>query len=275
MKEMVWDEFWEAQGKSAVDEIIESDGYYRLLKRLIVLPFSGEQTVRVLEVGCGSGIRTLALLKEFQGHPLEATLIDKSSSALSLAERNAVENKIKANLLSADGLNLPFSGETFDIVWSGGVNEHFEGAERMALFIEMARVVKRGGQLIIIVPNALNLPYRVAKKALELRGRWLYGFEKPFTIFELRNKMRRAGVVPRKAGGMWVVNSLFILLDLLGKRRATGSKRAAVSPRKNLSIWRRFSRGCEMILEETVGIFAGHFIGMRGEKSDISNCRSS
>ncbi|MHC1589125.1 MAG: class I SAM-dependent methyltransferase, partial [Methermicoccaceae archaeon] len=172
MEETVWDKYWKRQHELKIENTIKSDPYYRLLKRLIKLPLNNG--VRILEVGCGSGTRTLALLKDFEECHLNAVFIDLSMPALSFAKKTANNTKLTADFIKADALNLPFLDETFDIVWNEGVNEHFEGEKRQKIFDEMARVCKGKGEMIVIVPNALNLPYRITKKILEMRNRWVY-----------------------------------------------------------------------------------------------------
>jgi ubiquinone/menaquinone biosynthesis C-methylase UbiE len=106
-------------------------------------------------------------MREFQEYPLNATLVDFSPTALDFARKNAEKNGVRASFTLADVLRLPFPDESFDIVWNEGVNEHFDREKRQLVFSEMARVCKVGGQVIVIVPNTLNLPYRLWKKVLE------------------------------------------------------------------------------------------------------------
>jgi len=169
-KETEWDRFWKKEKEGDVKDVILNDRYYRLLKRLVGIC---KDRLNILEVGCGSGIRTLALVKDLERQCLNAVLVDLSPAALSIAKRNACKNQVKADFVLADGLRLPFQ-KKFDIVWNEGVNEHFEGERRQKIFEEMSLVCKGGGIVIVIVPNALNLPYRIAKKLLETSGRWIY-----------------------------------------------------------------------------------------------------
>jgi SAM-dependent methyltransferase len=59
------------------------------------------------------------------------------------------ENKSK-NVLFGNILNLPFDAETFDAVISFEVLEYINNPEQA--IIELSRVVKRGGQVLISVP---------------------------------------------------------------------------------------------------------------------------
>jgi len=270
MEESVWDKYWKKQPEIEVENIIMNDPYYRLLKRLIKLPQN--KRLRILEVGCGSGTRTLALLKDFEEYHLNAVFVDLSLPALSFAKRSADNNKITADFILADAFNLPFPDETFDIVWNEGVNEHFEGEKRQKIFDEMARVCKVGEAVIVIVPNALNLPYRITKKILEMRNQWIYGFEEPYTIFELRRRMGDAGITPSKSGGAQIITSLFTFLELIHSEASPKKKENVNTLESNRSMSKikgllKILRRIDESLEKVVGAFFGKDIGVEGVKN--------
>jgi len=266
MKGSIWNIYWkELKLEVNVAEIIENDRYYRLLKRLIKLP-EKEGKLNILEVGCGSGIRTLALLRNFPNRFLSAVLVDLSSSALLVAKRNLKKMKIPhVNLIISDGLKLPFPNEAFDVVWNEGVNEHFNGRQRYEIFKEMSRVCKKSGQVTVIVPNALNLPYRIAKKILEIRSKWIYGLEKPYTIFELKDKMKNAGITPFTAGGAAVIGSIFTFLQLIPKRTEGKMSNRSKKSGKYQALKRVLGR-LENICEISFGFLLAKDIGVGGQK---------
>ena len=271
MKESVWDKYWKKQSEIEIEKIIKNDPYYRLLKRLIELRQNKNNRLRILEVGCGSGTRTLALLKDFEEYHLNAVFVDLSLLALSFAKRSADNNKINAAFILADGFRLPFPDGTFDIVWNEGVNEHFEGKERQNIFDEMARVCNVGGEVIVIVPNALNLPYRLTKKILEMRNLWIYGFEKPFTIFELKRRMRDAEITSRESSGAQVIMSLLTFLQLIHNEGSPEKKedvKVVESNKSRLMIKRLFKilRRIDEHLEGIFGALLGKDIGVKGVK---------
>jgi len=274
MEESVWDKYWKKQSKIAVKDIINNDPYYRLLKRLLELPQN--KGLRILEVGCGSGTRTLALLKDFEEHHLNAVCVDISLPALSFAKMSADNNKITADFIVSDAFKLPFPDETFDIVWNGGVNEHFAGEKRQKIFDEMARVCKEGGKMVVIVPNALNLPYRVTKKILEMRNLWEYGFEKPFTVLELNRRVRDAGVMPTKSGGFGVLSSFFDFMQLFSKQPKGQDERSneRKSERSRYPLLKQLFRQIEGICEILFGSLFAKNIGVGGVKRDKNNDRT-
>jgi len=266
MKQTIWDKYWQESKISNLDEVITNDPLYRLLKRLIKFP-SYKKNLKILEAGCGSGIRTLALLKEFQKYHLRCTLVDLSKEALLLAKKNAEQNNIKATFLTANIFKLPFPDESFDVVWNEGVIEHFDGKKRYEIFQEMARVCKINGQIIVISPNALNPFYTIAKKYLTIKKQWIYGFEKPYTIFELKNKMKKAGIKPITMSGAGVIRSFFSALNLIQEARFLKEKKKKIQKNKfQNNIIRRSIKKIDNVLEIPFGALLGKDIGIKGIK---------
>jgi len=255
----VWEKYWSAIATLSVENVVMRDPYYDLLRRLIDL--SKVEKWNVLEVGCGSGIRTLALATECHRSSLAATLIDCCPAALAFARKNASETRVACNYVLADGFNLPFPDGAFDVVWNEGVNEHFYGFKRQQIFKEMSRVCKVGGQVIVMVPNALNLPYRIWKQLLMWRGRWEYGYEKPFSIFELRTRVKTARLSPDIEGGVMVLRSFH---KLIPRKKSQGASNLEPTIQDKLFKW--FLHKIENRLERSLGSVIAENIGIRATK---------
>lgn len=257
-----WDKIWTTRQVFDIDEVINCDLVYHLLKRLLgKLP---HKNLNILEVGCGSGIYSLALLKEMGNPTSTATLVDFSGIALEFARENAERNGVMANFVRADAFHLPFSDNTFDIVWNEGVNEHFADARRQSIFKEMVRVCKPAGQVVVIVPNALNLPYRLWKRVTERRGKWEYGLEIPYTVSELQGRMKAAGLALANMGGMGVLSSVIFLGRLFsGRNKESGRGESATKRGKQ-----RLKKVVLVIdgLLGSLGALAGTEVGARGVK---------
>jgi SAM-dependent methyltransferase len=89
---------------------------------------------------------------------------------------------------------MGFRDGTFDVVWNGGVLEHFTDEGKAALIREMWRVTRPGGLLVILVPNAEDWPFRLGKWIAERRGKWIFGFEDDLSARRLRALAATAGV---------------------------------------------------------------------------------
>jgi len=160
-----------------------------------------------LEIGCGPF---------FLGQNLasECSLvigIDFCPSALKIAkkmmEEKGIDNYI---LIQGDVMNLPIKSELIDLVYGGGVIEHFENTQKCV--DELHRVLKSGGVSFNTVPylNLGSLTYRqvwgnipnvlVLKQIAEfvhikiLKGKhMIFGYELSFMGSTLKRVHRKAG----------------------------------------------------------------------------------
>jgi ubiquinone/menaquinone biosynthesis C-methylase UbiE len=99
--------------------------------------------IRTLEVGCGSGGVSL-YFHNTRGYHVE--LVDLSDEALSFAQRNFEthgKKPLHASFKKADAAQLPYPDDTFDLVMSFGLLEHFTDIEKPVG--EQLRVLKPGG----------------------------------------------------------------------------------------------------------------------------------
>jgi SAM-dependent methyltransferase len=95
---------------------------------------------RVLDVGCGDGMRTLANL------PADAVGLDLSRRGLELAAGN-----VPNPLVQGDMVQLPFADESFDGITAYHAVFHVERTTHPAVYREFARVLKPGGRVLMTV----------------------------------------------------------------------------------------------------------------------------
>jgi SAM-dependent methyltransferase len=107
------------------------------------LPFVKNKSV--LDIACGTGYGLVFLGSEAAA----VTGVDIDLEAAKLARAESGE---RACVLLGDGTNLPFAGETFDIVTSFETLEHLY--QREEFLSELKRVLKKDGALILSTPNA-------------------------------------------------------------------------------------------------------------------------
>ncbi|MFQ5647673.1 MAG: class I SAM-dependent methyltransferase [Candidatus Aenigmatarchaeota archaeon] len=158
--------------------------YYKLL--LDGYRFRGK---RVLEIGCGTGINSIIMARL----GARVTFLDSSPEALGIVRKTMERFGVKGRLVCQDGLELKARNE-FDLVHSEGVVEHFKGPERQQILDIHARAARKGGKVVIIVPNAKCPGYRLGKGLAELTRTWVHGAEWPYTGTELLERMARAGL---------------------------------------------------------------------------------
>jgi ubiquinone/menaquinone biosynthesis C-methylase UbiE len=98
---------------------------------------------KILDCGCGEG----HLLRELSGDKYG---VDYSPLAL----RKAQKRNPKATILEGDITNLPFDNNSFDVVVCSEVLEHI--LDYKTAVSEIIRVTRKGGRMIISVPNERN-----------------------------------------------------------------------------------------------------------------------
>ena len=99
---------------------------------------------RVLDLGCGAG-RFVAVLREAGAEPVGVELAE---AALERARRNVPGADLR--LLAPDG-SIPLGHGEVDLVWCSEVLEHVP--DTVALLTEVRRVLRRGGRLLVTVPD--------------------------------------------------------------------------------------------------------------------------
>jgi SAM-dependent methyltransferase len=138
--------------------------FEKLHHLLRLIDFDGYRGKRVLEVGCGAGTD---LVRFARGGAL-VTGIDLSQSAIDLARKNFAQSGLQADLREADGEQIPFEADTFDLVYAHGVVQYT--ANDRKLVDECHRVLKPGGAAVFQVYNRvswLNALSKVMKVPLE------------------------------------------------------------------------------------------------------------
>jgi arsenite methyltransferase len=111
---------------------------------------------RLLDIGCGRGAVLLAAAKRLpRGRGVGVDLWsgkDQSGNAEEVTRRNAVLEGVtdRIELHTADMRKLPFADESFDVVVSSLAIHNIPGAaERAKALREAARVLRKGGRLLI------------------------------------------------------------------------------------------------------------------------------
>jgi SAM-dependent methyltransferase len=115
---------------------------------------------RVLDVGCGVGMYTAAFLRE-----------TPTVYCVEIERERVLEARSRASgVAQSPGEHLPFADATFDVVFSHEVLEHV--ADDRACVVEMVRVVRPGGRIVVFVPNRL---YPFETHGIFWRGRYRFG----------------------------------------------------------------------------------------------------
>ncbi len=190
-----WDRFWREH--DAIDAVYSNED--RIVNQLLKLSPRGRT---VLEVGAGSGRDSLELARAGG----RVIVLDYSRPALETARDLARRFDLELVAVCGDALHLPFRSGSIDIVFHQGLLEHFR--DPTPLVTENARVLKRGGHLLIDVPQKYHL-YTLVKHGLMLFGKWFAGWETEFTIGQLERLIQRGGLEVVSSYGDWMVPGLW------------------------------------------------------------------
>lgn len=105
---------------------------------------TGEQ---VLDIGCGAGVDTI-LASMMTGPTGSVVGVDILPEMLQQAETNLRMTVLKSvTFKKASGKNLPFPGDTFEVVISNGVINLIP--DKKSALTEIVRVLKPGGRLMV------------------------------------------------------------------------------------------------------------------------------
>jgi 2-polyprenyl-3-methyl-5-hydroxy-6-metoxy-1,4-benzoquinol methylase len=114
---------------------------------------------KILEIGCTPAKRLIYFAKEF-GYKVYG--IDYAEKGIDISKENLRIAGVEGTILCEDVFQTSFEDESFDIVYSMGLVEHFESpAEIIDAHIKL---LKRGGTLIITIPNFKDSLYFTLSK---------------------------------------------------------------------------------------------------------------
>jgi SAM-dependent methyltransferase len=128
------------------------DAYHfeKLHHLLRLVDFDGCRGRSVLDVGCGAGVD----LARFAKGGAQVTGVDIAPAAVELARANFSQQGLRGRFEVANGEQLPFADNHFDLVFAHGVVQYTSHPRQLVL--ECRRVLKPGGQAIVQVYNRIS-----------------------------------------------------------------------------------------------------------------------
>jgi SAM-dependent methyltransferase len=132
-----WEENWEAGSFEESVRFMTVDPLRPLFEEYL------RPDSLMLEGGCGSG----NYVSYYAARGFNVIGLDFAQRAL----KSLLTRQPRVKLCAGDVSDLPFGDKTFDLYYSGGVVEHFEGGSEKSL-TEARRVLKDDGILLISVP---------------------------------------------------------------------------------------------------------------------------
>jgi len=174
------------------DLTFKLNGYGRSLDQYFArYPLPVRRGSRILDAGCGTGLLTLALLRNIR-FPVEIIALDLSATSIVEAKKAVLQNdgrqpsmirKSEVNFTQGNVLSLPFSDDLFDLVVTSGALEYVPLQEGLT---ELARVIRPEGHL-------LHLPCRPSPASTVLEILFRFKSYSPSEVH--RNTLRHFRVV--------------------------------------------------------------------------------
>jgi 2-polyprenyl-3-methyl-5-hydroxy-6-metoxy-1,4-benzoquinol methylase len=148
-------EYWDATWADEKPHDYEGpvNAFHPLFARL--LPKGSN--LRLLELGSARGYALVYFHKEF-GYEVHG--VDASAEGMRVAEAHCRHNGVDAHLYVGDLFEVDVPGP-FDVVFSGGLVEHFDDLDRVVR--RHVQWVKPGGLLVLGVPNVRGFHARVMR----------------------------------------------------------------------------------------------------------------
>jgi 2-polyprenyl-3-methyl-5-hydroxy-6-metoxy-1,4-benzoquinol methylase len=144
-------DYWGAEDQPSVQWIRSSQA-----EKVTFLRACGLRSGRILDVGCGAGF----FLRALDPASFDRYGVEISPQAAKSAERSLGPGGVFTGTL----IDAGFSESTFDVVTLWSTLEHTD--QPRANLIEVRRILKPGGTLIVQMPNIASLQARL------FRGKW-------------------------------------------------------------------------------------------------------
>jgi SAM-dependent methyltransferase len=143
-----WSEIYDGKELYSKIYVKRMDAVLEILDRLPLPPHS-----RILDIGCGPGVMTLALAQ--RGYRVCAVdlVVDMAEATARLTAGAGIGSGVTMSV--GDVHHLPFSADTFDLVLALGVTEWLPALRRPVM--EIARVLKPGGFAVVSTDNRWTL----------------------------------------------------------------------------------------------------------------------
>lgn len=155
----VSEDIWQEQWRQHLDTLrkggsLEPDpglvGDKEYITKCVLDYYGSFEGLKVLGAGCGTG-RLEAWLASAGA---DVVCLDNVTQALEVSRIHAERARCLEHFVTGDLERMPFKGKTFDLIYSGGVLEHFCNPE--TALSEYFRVTKPNGVIIVSVPNLVG-----------------------------------------------------------------------------------------------------------------------
>lgn len=163
---------------------------FQTTQRAVARWLPGAGGLRILDVGCGTGLMTAPWSRTNTMVGVDFVL-----TVLRVARRRLAA-------VCADAGILPVRDDCFDAVLSVGIVQHLDRAEGLAALAEAARVVAPGGTIVVVTLNGGSLVRRLLRPRFERGGR----LHTMYSPRDLAAGLREAGICQLR--WRWLIHPL-------------------------------------------------------------------
>ncbi|MCE5347763.1 MAG: class I SAM-dependent methyltransferase [Bacteroidales bacterium] len=193
MKNTDWDSYYSHPFKtSTYSRKITSNKLIRLLNQFAP---KIRTNIKIAELGGANSCFYEIINKEF--NPIKYLIVDNNQLGLdkTLKRLNKSNN---ISLKYEDVLNSGENTDKFDIVFSVGLIEHFSYEDTKKCIAAHFDYLESNGICIITFPTPTWL-YKITRKCAELLGIWIFYDERPLSMDEVINEVKKYGLIKYKS----------------------------------------------------------------------------
>lgn len=213
--------FWDGQSQDARYSSYEKKVYsafrvteYIEMIRLVNARYPLLTGSSIVDIGCSAGVSSITLATL----DFKVTGLDISEGLISQAKELAINESSSAQFLTGDAARLPFAQESIDVCFMVGLLHHFPNYT--PVINDIHRILKLGGLVVAIEPNALNLAYRISFKLVHMKN-GVTPNEFPLSPFSIRREFNRifdeVSIIPFRSSDVpFLRQSGFIGKGILG-----------------------------------------------------------
>lgn len=173
-----WKDYWKSHNNNINLNSHRMTSYqipvYLIIKRFI----KNKKLTSILSAGSGLDLISYNLQVNCTNH-LKITLLDISKEVLGLNRIIFSNRRLDAKYVEGDVFAMPFSDNSFDLIFNTGLLEHFITSNQVKIVTESMRVLKPGGYLITANPSDKGVIYKFGMRVAKQNQKWPFGREVP------------------------------------------------------------------------------------------------
>ena len=159
-------------GASLYDLLTTQEYWAESVRRLAGQFQFGGPDLKILDLGCGAGVSTFAVAERFaEAEVVGIDIAEKMIEKACFHHRSSFPHLRNLRFEQADAAALPFESQTFDIAIGHSFLYLVPQPER--ILREANRVLKRGGQLVLMEPHADGSLWRTLLRRTDYVGKLL------------------------------------------------------------------------------------------------------